>query len=81
VGKDMIWPISQMVYALTSSSGAEISQALALLLESSAGTGFMHESYFKDDATRFTRPWFAWANTLFGELIVKVAATRPELLR
>lgn len=81
VGKDMIWPMSQMVYALTSSSAAEIGRALALLKESSAGTGFMHESYFKDDAARFTRPWFAWANTLFGELIVKVAATRPALLR
>lgn len=81
VGKDMIWPISQMVYALTSLSGAEVGHALAMLKESSAGTGFMHESYFKDDATRFTRPWFAWANTLFGELVVKVAATRPELLR
>jgi meiotically up-regulated gene 157 (Mug157) protein len=80
-GRDMIWPMSQTIYALTSDSGDEIRRALAMLKASSAGTGFMHESYFKDDAARFTRPWFAWANTLFGELIVKVAATRPELLR
>lgn len=79
-GKDMIWPMSQMVYALTSSSSAEIGHALAML-KASAATGFMHESYFKDDCAKFTRPWFAWANTLFGELIVKLAATRPELLR
>ena len=32
----------------------------------------MHESFHKDDATRFTRSWFAWANTLFGELIIKL---------
>ena len=81
VAENMIWPMSQMVYALTSSSAAEIGQALALLKESSAGTGFMHESFFKDDAARFTRPWFAWANSPFGELIVKVAATRPGLLK
>jgi meiotically up-regulated gene 157 (Mug157) protein len=81
VGKDMIWPMSQMVYALTSTSDREIRTALLMLKASSAGTGFMHESYFKDDSTRFTRPWFAWANTLFGELIAKVAATKPELLR
>ena len=81
VAENMIWPMSQMVYALTSSSAAEIGQALALLKESSAGTGFMHESFFKDDAARFTRPWFAWANSPFGELIVKVAATRPALLK
>jgi meiotically up-regulated gene 157 (Mug157) protein len=77
----MIWPMSQMIYALTSSSDREIRSALIMLKNSSAGTGFMHESYFRDDATRFTRPWFAWANTLFGELIAKVAVTKPELLR
>lgn len=37
-----------------------------------AGTGFMHESFHKDDPKNFTRAWFAWQNTLFGELIVKL---------
>ena len=37
-----------------------------------AGTGFMHESFHKDDASEFTREWFAWQNGLFGELIVKL---------
>ena len=40
----------------------------------------MHESFDPDDPAKFTRKWFAWANTLFGELIVKVAAERPKLL-
>jgi meiotically up-regulated gene 157 (Mug157) protein len=40
----------------------------------------MHESFKKDDAASFTRPWFAWANTLFGELIVKLASDRASLL-
>jgi meiotically up-regulated gene 157 (Mug157) protein len=73
--------MSQTMYALTSNSPAEIALSLSTLKASAAGTGFMHESYFKDDATRFTRPWFAWANTLFGELIVTLAAKHPELLQ
>ncbi len=80
-GRDMIWPMSQMIYALTSNSSAEIARSLAMLKASSVNTGFMHESYFKDDATNFTRAWFAWANSLFGELIVTLATTHPELLR
>jgi len=81
VGKDMIWPMSQIVYALTSSSDTEIRRMLVMLKTSAAGTGFMHESYFKDDPSRFTRAWFAWANTLFGELIGKIAAAKPVLLQ
>jgi meiotically up-regulated gene 157 (Mug157) protein len=84
-GRNMIWPMSQMVYALTAGegvgSGEAIRRALQMLKASSAGTGFMHESYNKDDCKEYTRPWFAWANTLFGELIVTLAATRQELLR
>jgi meiotically up-regulated gene 157 (Mug157) protein len=44
------------------------------------GTGFMHESFHKDDATKFTRKWFAWANTIFGELLWEVYTTKPQLL-
>ncbi len=79
-GMGMIWPMSQMVYALTSDSDAEIRRALTMLKASSAGTGFMHESYFKNDVSRFTRSWFAWANTLFGELVAKIATQRPALI-
>ena len=71
-GRDSIWPMSQMVYALTSNSSEEVRKTLRMLKASSAGTGFMHESYNKDDYAKFTRPWFAWANTLFGELIVSL---------
>jgi meiotically up-regulated gene 157 (Mug157) protein len=43
-----------------------------MLKATHAGTGFMHESFHKNDASNFSRKWFAWANTLFGELIVKL---------
>jgi meiotically up-regulated gene 157 (Mug157) protein len=41
----------------------------------------MHESFQRDDASDFTRPWFAWQNTLFGELIVTLVSNgKLELL-
>ena len=80
-GANMIWPMSQTIYALTSNSPKEVWQAVKMLKVSSAGTGFIHESYFKDDPKRFTRAWFAWANTLFGELIAHLAQTQPDILK
>ena len=81
IGRDMIWPMSQTIYALTSTSDPEIAHSIQMLKASSAGTGFIHESYNKDDPAKFTRSWFAWANTLFGELIGKTAHRSPALLR
>jgi meiotically up-regulated gene 157 (Mug157) protein len=80
-GLRMIWPMSIMMRAFTSSDDAEIRQCLHWLKTTHAGTGFMHEAFDQDDPAHFTRPWFAWANTLFGELIVELADKRPALLR
>jgi uncharacterized protein len=80
-GKDMIWPMAITIYALTSQSDTEIAHALAVLKHASAGSGFMHESFNRNDATKFTRSWFAWANSLFGELVANVATTRPALVQ
>ena len=41
----------------------------------------MHESFHKDDPSNFTRKWFAWSNTLFGELLWKTYNERPGLLK
>ena len=49
---------------------AEVRECMDLIIKSDADTGFMHESYDKDDPSQFTRSWFAWANTLFGELVL-----------
>ncbi len=79
-GLDMIWPLGLILQAITSDDDREIRYCLSVLKTAHAGTGFMHESFNKDDAARFTRKWFAWANTMFGELILKLHATRPALL-
>ena len=80
IGLDMIWPMSLMMHALTSDDPAEIAYSLKTLTATTAGAGFMHESFDKDDPTRFTRPWFAWANTLFGEMILDIHARHPQSL-
>ena len=72
VGYDMIWPMSIMMKAFTSRDDAEIKWCIEMLMATDAGTGFMHESFDKNNAAKFTRAWFAWQNTLFGELILKL---------
>lgn len=80
VGLDMIWPLGLIVEGLTSTDDGEIRRCLDTLRRTHAGTGFMHEAFNKDDPKKFTRSWFAWANTIFGELLLKVARERPKLL-
>lgn len=78
--KDQIWHLSLIMRAMTSSDDKEIIQQLRFLKNTHANTGFMHESFDKDDAKNFTRKWFAWANTLFGEMLLKIERERPHLL-
>lgn len=80
-GTDLIWPLSIIIRALTSNDDNEIKKCLGILQKSHAGTGFMHETFHKDDATKFTRSWFAWANTIFGELLHKTMENKPYLLK
>lgn len=72
IGYDMIWPMSIMMKAFTSQNDQEIKECIKMLMNTDAGTGFMHESFHKDNPAKFTRAWFAWQNTLFGELILKL---------
>jgi meiotically up-regulated gene 157 (Mug157) protein len=72
--------MSIMYRAFTSTDDKEIRQCLRWLRDTTANTGFMHESFHKDDPSKFTRSWFAWANTLFGELMMTLADQKPALL-
>ena len=67
--------------ALTSDDASEIRRCLQWLKTTDAGTGFMHEAFDQDDPAHFTRAWFAWADSLFGEMIVDLVARHPALLR
>ena len=80
VGMDMIWPMSITMRGLTSRNKEEIKNCIQSLKSTHAGTGFMHESFNKDNPKDFTRSWFAWANTLFGEFLWKTYKQYPEIL-
>lgn len=80
IAVDTIWPMAIIMRAMTSNDDDEIKTCIESMKSTHAGTGFMHESFHKDDPADFTRSWFAWANTLFGELLWKIYKERPELL-
>ena len=80
VGLDMIWPIAITTRGLTSTDDAEIRACVQTLKATHAGTGYMHESFHKNDPAKYTRAWFAWANTIFGEFLWKVYQEKPQLL-
>lgn len=75
-----IWPLGIIMRGLTAESTLETRNCLQMLKTTHGGTGFMHEGFDKDDPKKFTREWFSWANSLFGEFVVKVWKQQPELL-
>jgi hypothetical protein len=81
VAIDMIWPMSIIMQGLTSSNNQEIISCLQMLKDTHACTGFMHESFHKNNPSNYTRDWFAWANSLFGELIYRIYVHNPDLLQ
>jgi uncharacterized protein len=65
-----IWHIALSMQGLTAADPAERERILDLLERTDAGTDLMHEGFSVDDPSQFTRPWFAWANSLFSELVL-----------
>lgn len=75
-----IWPIAIAMRALTSGNDCEIADCVRALATTDAGTGFIHEAFDAGDPAQFSRPWFAWANSLFGELMLAIASKHPKAL-
>ena len=66
-----------IVQIMTSNNDQEIAEGLQTLLTTTAGTGLMHETFNVNDANDYTRSWFAWANGLFGEMVLQLVQTKP----
>ncbi len=69
--KNRVWPLSLIIRALTSEDEAEIRECVRMLVNSTGGTGYIHEAVDKDDDTVYSRSWFAWANSLFAYMILE----------
>ena len=76
----MVWPMAIIMQALTATDDSEIAMCLEMLSNTHADTFYMHESFNKSDQFQFTRRWFAWANSLFGELIMALIDEKPHIL-
>lgn len=72
--------MSIITRAITSDDDEEIKQCLEILKNTTANTFFMHEAFLANNSNVYTRPWFAWANSYFGELILNLLRRKPHLL-
>lgn len=77
--ENYIWHISLAMQGLTSDDRDEIEEILHIFEITHADTYYMHEGFDVDNPNNFTRHWFAWANSLFGEFIYKVV-TETDIL-
>ncbi|CAM4017505.1 glycoside hydrolase family 125 protein [Paenibacillus alkaliterrae] len=66
-----IWHMALSMQGITAATDEEMREMIDLLEATDADTGFMHEGFHADDPKRFTRPWFAWSNSLFSQLIYR----------
>jgi uncharacterized protein len=79
-GKTSVWHLGIIMRAMTAGDEGEVKKCLSMLKRTHAEAGFMHESFNPDDPNEFTRKWFAWANTIFGELILQIYRERKSIL-
>ena len=68
--ENFIWHIALSMQGLTSTDDEECRYLLKLFKNTDAGKGFVHEGFNKDDPADFTRPWFAWSNSIFSEFVM-----------
>jgi meiotically up-regulated gene 157 (Mug157) protein len=66
-----IWHIALIMQGLTSVDRDEKDGIIGQIISTTGNTNFMHESFDPDQPEQFTREWFAWANSLFGQFIME----------
>ncbi|KAF7373491.1 Glycoside hydrolase family 125 protein [Mycena sanguinolenta] len=74
------WPMSQITAIFGTDDDDEILESLYLIANNTAGLGLIHESQSICSTTSYTRPWFAWANSYFAEMMLDLAQRKPGLI-
>jgi meiotically up-regulated gene 157 (Mug157) protein len=74
------WPMSQVSAIFASSDPVDIAARLSMILDNTGGLGLIHESISIYNSSDFTRPWFAWANSYFAEMLVDLAERMPGII-
>lgn len=65
-----VWPLSLAMQGITSNDKEEIINIYQMLKASTNNEGLMHEGVDINDPSKYSRPWFAWANSLFSYFVI-----------
>lgn len=73
-----VWPMALAMEGLTCRDHDEQGRILDVMVQTDADTHLMHEGFDVDNPSRYTRPWFSWANMMFCELVMEYFGIRVE---
>ncbi|KAF5019812.1 hypothetical protein F66182_8181 [Fusarium sp. NRRL 66182] len=74
------WPMAHISGIFGTDDDEEIKERLGLIMNYTSGLGLIHESVNIYNSSVFTRPWFAWANSYFAEMVLDLAERKPGLI-
>ncbi|KAJ2488304.1 hypothetical protein IWW37_004922 [Coemansia sp. RSA 2050] len=75
-----VWPMAIAMRGLTSTNKTEVRECLDQLKATTSGLGLMHESVSVNKPAEYTRSWFAWCNSLVGQLVIDALTRFPGII-
>ncbi|KAH8827769.1 Six-hairpin glycosidase-like protein [Flagelloscypha sp. PMI_526] len=74
------WPMASISAIFGSDDDEEILDLLYRVANNTGGLGLIHEAVSIYNSSVWTRPWFAWANSYFAEMLLDLADRKPALI-